>query len=172
MATTTNNGWATPDDSDPFKQGASAIRTLGSAIDTSVGTGLLAWTSYTPTFTGFTKGNATVDFRYVKLGKFVNVRGAVTLGTTSAMTGPLDFSLPFNASAITIGYAFGIASFWTPLSYGTVISVGNAGTMRIQLLNTAGTYATGSDVSSSAPFGAGAWTSGKQFFCNFTYEAA
>jgi hypothetical protein len=37
MATTTNYGWTTPNDSDPFKQGASAIRTLGSAIDTTLG---------------------------------------------------------------------------------------------------------------------------------------
>jgi hypothetical protein len=37
MATTTNFGWTTPNDSDPFKQGASAIRTLGSAIDGRIG---------------------------------------------------------------------------------------------------------------------------------------
>lgn len=35
MATTTNFGWTTPDDTDLVKNGASAIRTLGSAIDTS-----------------------------------------------------------------------------------------------------------------------------------------
>jgi len=36
MATTTNFGWATPDDTDLVKNGASAIRTLGSSIDTSL----------------------------------------------------------------------------------------------------------------------------------------
>jgi hypothetical protein len=35
MATTTNYGWETPDDTDLVKDGASAIRTLGSAIDTT-----------------------------------------------------------------------------------------------------------------------------------------
>ena len=35
MATTTNFGWTTPNDTDLVKDGASAIRTLGSAIDTS-----------------------------------------------------------------------------------------------------------------------------------------
>ena len=40
MATTTNYSWATPNDSDPFKQGASAIRTLGSAVDTTLYTAL------------------------------------------------------------------------------------------------------------------------------------
>jgi hypothetical protein len=35
MATTTNFGWTTPNDTDLVKNGANAIRTLGSAIDTS-----------------------------------------------------------------------------------------------------------------------------------------
>ena len=36
MATTTNYGWETPDDTDLVKDGASAIRTLGSSVDTTV----------------------------------------------------------------------------------------------------------------------------------------
>lgn len=35
MATTTNFGWETPDDTDLVKDGASAMRTLGSSIDSS-----------------------------------------------------------------------------------------------------------------------------------------
>lgn len=37
MATTTNFGWSTPDDTAYVKDGASAMRTLGSSIDTSMG---------------------------------------------------------------------------------------------------------------------------------------
>ena len=36
MATTTNYSWTTPDDTDLVKNGALAIRTLGSSIDTSL----------------------------------------------------------------------------------------------------------------------------------------
>jgi hypothetical protein len=36
MATTTNYNWETPDDTDLVKDGALAIRTLGSAVDTTV----------------------------------------------------------------------------------------------------------------------------------------
>jgi hypothetical protein len=36
MATTTNYGWTTPNDTDLVKDGAAAIRTLGSSIDTTV----------------------------------------------------------------------------------------------------------------------------------------
>jgi hypothetical protein len=35
MATTTNFGWETPDDTDYVKDGAAAMRTLGNSIDTS-----------------------------------------------------------------------------------------------------------------------------------------
>ena len=35
MPTTTNYGWTTPADTDLVKDGASAIRTLGTAIDTT-----------------------------------------------------------------------------------------------------------------------------------------
>lgn len=37
MATTTNFGFETPDDSDPFKDGALAMRTLGNNIDARLG---------------------------------------------------------------------------------------------------------------------------------------
>jgi len=36
MATTTNYGWTTPDNTALVKDGASAIRTLGSSVDTTV----------------------------------------------------------------------------------------------------------------------------------------
>jgi hypothetical protein len=35
MATTTNYGWTTPDDTDLVKDGAAAIRTLGTSVDTT-----------------------------------------------------------------------------------------------------------------------------------------
>ncbi len=54
MATTTNYGWTTPDDTDLVKDGAAAIRTLGSSVDTTTknlnpqtSTGALAYRSAT-----------------------------------------------------------------------------------------------------------------------------
>jgi len=41
MATTTNYSWTTPDDTSLVKDGASAIRALGTAIDTSMNTALV-----------------------------------------------------------------------------------------------------------------------------------
>ena len=71
-----------------------AIQTLATDIDTSVGTGLLAWTSYTPTFTNLTLNNGTIDFKYVQIGKTVHVRGLLTWGsTTSATASALSISI-------------------------------------------------------------------------------
>ena len=51
MATTSNYGWPTPDDSDSVSQGAAAIRSLGSAIDATVYTQGTAITALDATVT-------------------------------------------------------------------------------------------------------------------------
>jgi hypothetical protein len=174
MATTTNYGWTTPDDSDPFKLGASAIRTLGSNIDTTAANTWKAWSAYTPTFSGFTPGNATLSFAFAQIGKTVHVRGAVTLGSTSVMTGPLDVSLPVTSVAYSLAHVFSYASFYNGSAFnqGFALSISNANFVRLSVMNTGGTFASASDVSTSTPFGAGGWSSGRQFFFTMTYQAA
>lgn len=81
MATTTNYGWTTPDDSALVKDGASAIRTLGSSIDTSLFTVATKVTTNDQTGTTYTLviGDA---------GK------AVTFNNASAVT----LTIPTNSS--------------------------------------------------------------------------
>jgi len=172
MATTTNNGWSTPDNTAYVKDGASAIRTLGSAIDTSVGTGLLAWTAFTPTFSGFTLGNGTIDFKYSKLGKVVQVRGTCTLGTTSVMNGPsLDVTLPVTSATSALGFTFGHTSFWngSTVFNGSFIAIGGTGNGRVLVYSTSNPYSQSLDITSTVPF---TWASGQQFFLSLTYQAA
>ena len=79
MATTTNYGWETPDDTDLVKDGALAMRTLGNAIDTSLvdlkggTTGqILSKTS-----------NTDMDFTWIN-----NDQGDITnVGVTAPITG-------------------------------------------------------------------------------------
>ena len=102
MATTTNNGWTTPDDSQAFKLGANAMRTLGQAIDTSVGTGLLAWTNYTPTVTtatGSITSKTIYQAKYAVLGKLGFVLFDLGIGTNGTGGGKLSFTLPSGAQA-------------------------------------------------------------------------
>ena len=177
MATTTpNNLWPVPTSTDYVKDGATAIESLGDAIDASVGNGLKAWVAYTPTLSGLTIGNGTLSFVYCQIGKTVHVRGIATLGTTSSMTGPLDIGIPVTSTGYgtTGSVPTGNALFWSgsvPFSVGTLASVGNSSAFRLLAINTGATYGTIADVSSTVPF---AWTSpsGKFVSCSFTYQAA
>lgn len=177
MATTTpNNLWPVPTSTDYVADGAVAIESLGDAIDASVGNGLKAWVAYTPTLSGLTIGNGTLNFVYCQIGKTVHVRGIATLGTTSSMTGPLDVGIPVTSTGYgTTGMSpIGNATFWSgsvPIGFGTLTSVGNSAAFRILAISAAGTYTTVADISSTVPF---AWSSpsGKFFACSFTYQAA
>jgi hypothetical protein len=168
--TTTNNGWDYPTSTDYVKDGATAIQTLATDIDTSVGTGLLAWTSYTPTFTNFTLGNGTLTRRhYARLGKIVVLDVVVTLGSTSSVTGRIGVSLP-----VTSAFNFTQPTVMCDLTAGGVNSNGVASqssTTQIDLyaLNIAGTYPTRANTSSTVP---GTWTTGNTFAFQYTYEAA
>ena len=78
MATTTNFGWETPDDTDLVKDGAAAIRTLGQSIDTSMAD-----------LEGGTSGqilakNSNTDMDFVWIA---NDQGDITAVTTAAGSG-------------------------------------------------------------------------------------
>jgi hypothetical protein len=171
MATTTNNGWETPDDTDLVKDGALAMRTLGNAIDTSVGTGLLAWTSYTPTFTNFTLGNGTITLaKYAKLGKIAVVKLLVTLGSTSSVSGRIGISLPVTATSDYTDRLLNSCG----LSAGGVsatgfVAMGSSTRVDLYALLASGTYVTNTNISSTIP---GTWATGSSFAATFTYEAA
>jgi hypothetical protein len=171
MPTTTNNGWTTPSDSDPFKDGALAIRTLGNGIDTSVGTGLLTWTAYTPTLSGMSLGNGTSTFRYARLGKVVHVRGTITLGSTSTVTGPLDVGVPFASTGYLIGHSLGSFAAYnnSGVFMGYNLSVNNSASFRAVVLNATGTYAFAADLTAAVPF---VWANTHDMYFSYTYEAA
>jgi hypothetical protein len=78
MATTTNFGWTTPDDSALVQQGAAAIRSLGTSIDTS----LLDLKGGTTGQTLTKATNADMDFAWTTA-----TSGGMTLLSTTALTG-------------------------------------------------------------------------------------
>lgn len=163
MATTTNNGWTTPNDTDLVKDGALAIRTLGNAIDTSVGTGLLTWQSYTPSVGSWSIGNAVFDSKYVKIGKTVIWNMKVTSGSTTAYGNP-SFTLP--VQAVTGN------SYMNPAVAGMLVAgnfyqgfvwVSTISQCNISVSNAASTYLTVSSLSTSVP---ATWNTGSTInFC-------
>jgi hypothetical protein len=129
-----------------------------------------AWTNYTPTFTNFTVGNATVASRYIQIGKTVFFNGIVTLGSSSSMGTQLLISYPVapNASYILsslLGSAFyvitngwlGIATF----NSNTTIELGTIGP--------SGSYDRSITITAAVP---NTWTTGSKFSWQIVYEAA
>jgi hypothetical protein len=92
MATTTNYSWTTPDDTALVKDGAAAIRTLGSSIDTttknlnpSTTLGDIEYRSST--------ANTNTRLPIGTSGQILSVSGGVPAWTTPAAGGGNDFTL-------------------------------------------------------------------------------
>lgn len=84
MASTTNYSWTTPDDTSLVKDGASAIRSLGSAIDTTVFNGLTKATINSQTGTTYTLVLADA-------GKTIDLNNASAI----TLTVPLNSSVAY-----------------------------------------------------------------------------
>lgn len=174
MATTTpNNGWTVPTSTDYVKDGATAIETLGDAIDASVGTGLLAWQSWAPTLSGgWANGNGTWTARYAQLGKTVFVRGKFVVGSTTTKGTGMTISLPVTATAAavestSIPPALAVAGGSnTQLLFGYI---GTTGTFTLFAMNAAGTYLTRTNVTATVP---ATWATSDEIHFHFTYQAA
>lgn len=172
MATTTNNGWSTPDDTAYVKDGASAIRTLGSAIDTTTGKAFLAWQTYAPTLSGgFTNGNGTYGAaRYCQIGKTMHVAVAFTTGNGSKGNG-LTISLP--AASVATGYYLGVARLTVGGTvYPAYIVVNNNTTATIYVTGTAGTYGNQVAVNGTTNIPNTWAASGDLIHFSFAYEVA
>ena len=178
MATTTpNNGWAVPTSTDYVKDGATAIETLGDAIDTSAGKTWLAWTAFTPTWTGVTVGNGVYNqSHYVLIGKTAHVAVDLSLGTTSAVavTGGVTLTLPANlARKNTFNTGVSFCSFHDTgvNNYGgqPLISQLSAQNWLLRALSADATYAALAGISSTIPF---TWGSTDRIVFAATFEVA
>ena len=129
-----------------------------------------AWLSWTPTYTGFTVGNATVTAKYKQIGKTVFAWAKVVLGSTSSVSGDFTISLPVNTAIpfpVNMGSA-GIEDMGTTQRPGFVIG-SSATLVTIRAINTSGTYAAEGVFSSTVPQ---TWVAGDTIYCNLSYEAS
>ena len=167
--TTTNNGWDYPTSTDLLKDGALAIQTLATDIDTSVGTGLLAWTSYAPTLAvGWANGNGVWTAKYARLGKIVHVQARFVIGSTTTKGTGLYVNVPFgfaNINAVNATASCDIGGTVYPL----ISSRDSTVYFQMLALNTAGTYATANGITSSVP---ATWATGNSFTFDISYETS
>lgn len=169
--TTTNNGWDIPQSTDLVKDGATAIATLGQDIDTSVGTGLLAWTAFTPTLTNITKGTGPTEaYHYAQLGKIVIARYKLVLGTSGAVTGLMTFTLPVTASSNAVNQITNVllSDSGTTLNPGTA-TIATTTTVTLQAQNAGGTYLYSVATSATIPF---TWAVNDGVYFTLIYQAA
>jgi hypothetical protein len=128
------------------------------------------YTAWTPSLSGLTIGNGTVQARYVKIGKFVHCEVVITFGTTTTMgTGPA-FTLPVTAN---VG-AYQMPTLVSLEDSGTAVSQGvglftSTGQIAIAALGTSGTYGSIVTITSTIPH---TWANGDRIYCTTIYEAA
>jgi hypothetical protein len=155
MATTTPiNGWPVPTSTDLVKDGAVAIESLGDAIDSSVGSGLLAWISYTPTFTNLTVGNGTLTSKYCIIGKTMFIRFDLVGGSTSTITGVPTITLPSGTSTSMLAtQPVGVASVFQAgnVPFSAVTFINDTTKITPYLYNATGTYAFYTPVNNNIP---------------------
>lgn len=142
MATTTNFGWETPDDTDLVKDGAAAMRTLGNSIDTSFvdlkggTTGqVLSKTSGTDLdFTWIEQDDTTISF---------NAQTGTTYTLVAADLGKI----------VTLSNASGITLTVPPsvFSTGNIINIQQIGAGQVTLAQGAGVTITSTGATASAP---------------------
>jgi hypothetical protein len=133
--------------------------------------GFPSWFNFTPAWTNLTVGNGTQTAKYNIAGKSIHFRIELTLGSTSSVgTSP---TVNFPATAATM-------ASYTPLGEATLHDAGTAvyrgfvfwsstTVMAVNAIDTSGTYAAFSGVTSTAPF---TWTTGDQILITGFYEAA
>lgn len=135
-----------------------------------------SWTTYTPTWTNVTIGNAVVAARYIQVGKTVIVRLDVVLGNTSATSGDITFSLPVTSVALP-GAGGGVISLGTwrafdasaTTVYNGDISWNSTTTALLRFYTTGGTYSTQFINTGAAPT---TWVTSDEWGGLFIYEAA
>jgi hypothetical protein len=131
------------------------------------------WTAWTPTFTNFTLGNGSIlGSRYQKIGKTVNFEMYVRLGSTSSVTGLIQYTLPVNAGGTQLGLAAGgvgrAFDSSTTLNWDLRARFYND-TGYIFALNSAGTFLEQAATSATAPI---TWATNDEFVLSGTYEVA
>jgi hypothetical protein len=131
-------------------------------------------TLFTPTITNGVLGNGTMSATYQRVNKIVIATYAYTLGSTSTITGGLQFSLPFTATSSTnMGSQNLGAGLFTDISGGVdyVISSYFVSTANVGLLisNASATYSTIGLVNATVPV---AYGTGDVIRIRIIYEAA
>jgi hypothetical protein len=131
------------------------------------GTGYMgAWTGYTPTFSNLTIGNGTTAFTFLEIGKTIHVRGRISFGSTTSVSGLIAVSLP--KAAVSSNFVANVTARAGGADY-ALYAASTTTTLSLSAIGTAGTYANRVNTSATVP---GTWTNADNITFSATYEAA
>jgi len=145
--------------------------TSGQVLTAAQLNGIGESTVFTPSWSGFTLGNGTEEWYYVRVNDLIHVYGNTQLGSTSAVTGELQIDLPVTREALALTYEIlGTAmlfesgvGFWAGIAFST-----NTTTVRFSPLLANVTYAKQGTTSSTVPF---TWGTSDAIGASFSYKA-
>jgi hypothetical protein len=127
-----------------------------------------SWTSFANA--GLTVGNAAYTARYVQVGPIVVANLALTLGTTSAVTGNIVLNLPVTADTARFVQGSGfIVDDSGPIRYPVIVESSGTTTTSIRIGNASITYTTNNSITSTVPF---TWATGDSINVGLFYLAA
>lgn len=122
MATTTNFGWTTPDDTALVKDGASAIRTLGSSIDTSMAELKGGTTGQVLSKTT----NTDMDFTWINVDPLTILDAKGDLITATAADTPSRLAVGTNGQVLTADSSTATGLKWATPAPGGLTSLASA----------------------------------------------
>jgi hypothetical protein len=128
-----------------------------------------AWSTYTPTITGFTLGNGTITGKYTQIGKTVIFRARFTYGSSSSPPNGSTY-VTISRPPITQSNEFDLAYMNaiyldSGTGWGPFISYGDS----IWGFGTGGAYASIAYLSSTVPI---TWVANDSIYVSGYYEAA
>ena len=131
-----------------------------------------ATAAYTPTITNGALGNGTITGFFTRVNKLVFGSVKFALGSTSTITGQLQFSLPVTASTNSATLLIGPAYFYdnsTATTYDCRSYRLSTTNLSLFAENSSGIYGILVVVNATVPVAYGA---GDEIVCTFSYEAA
>lgn len=139
------------------------------------GVGAIAWTSYAPTWTNLTVGNGTVVGKYYKFGSVVFCRVSIVFGTTTAVSGDIQFALPVTRATYAGTTGLTLHGLCRALDvslsgvYDGVVNNTSTTSAGIQFLDASAAAVKRLIASSTVPF---TWATGDEIAASFYFEAA
>jgi hypothetical protein len=133
-----------------------------------------SWINFTPTFTNLTVGNATLTGKYINVNKTVFFYVQVNFGTTTSMGNAATLTLPVSAASIAASqggiYQITFQDHGVGTFDGSLQALNNtATTLRFGGVNSAGTYTTYAETTSTVPIG---WGQFDSIYISGMYEVA